>query len=299
MSKGQDLAAAGLRLAQADGQRLAEVDAGLRQEEGRRREVPEPGADVLGFPVHPLARLFPMMDERALEDLQADMAQHGQREPIWLLDGQVLDGRNRLLCARRLGLAPVVKTFEGADPAAFIISLNLRRRHLTESQRAMVASRLAQMPAHRPKGEAGGSTLSQAQAAQLLQVSRSAVQQARKVATEGAPALVEAVEAGVVPVSVAAAVVKEAPEVQADLVARGAPAMRRRARATRPLEPGAVDALAEAVDRLTAAARVFLFAHERAAGDPAQVEAVALVEAAQQVLQDGPAVVRALRKVEA
>jgi len=233
------------------------------------------------------------MDERALAELQADMAQHGQREPIWLLDGQVLDGRNRLLCARRLGLAPVVKVFEGADPAAFIVSLNLQRRHLTESQRALVASRLAQLPAHRPKGEAGA--LSQGQAAQLLQVSRSAVQQARKVETAGVPDLVQAVEAGAVPVSVAAAVAMEAPEVQADLVAQGVRAMRQRAR---PQGQGALDALADAVDRLTAAAREFLFAHERAAGEVPSQEAAALVEAARQVLQDGPAAARALRKVE-
>ena len=40
--------------------------------------------------------------------------------------------------------------FGGGDPMAFVVSANLRRRHLNESQRAMVSGRWANMPAHRP-----------------------------------------------------------------------------------------------------------------------------------------------------
>lgn len=44
---------------------------------------------------HDVANLFPMMRDDEYAALVADIHQHGQREPIWLLDGAILDGRNR------------------------------------------------------------------------------------------------------------------------------------------------------------------------------------------------------------
>jgi hypothetical protein len=44
---------------------------------------------------HRLADLFPMMDEAALAELAADIKANGQREPIKLWDGAIIDGRNR------------------------------------------------------------------------------------------------------------------------------------------------------------------------------------------------------------
>lgn len=54
---------------------------------------------------------------------------------------------------------------------AFVVSLNLHRRHLSESQRGMVAAKLANMPAHRPSDNSANLQTSQADAAKLLNVS--------------------------------------------------------------------------------------------------------------------------------
>ena len=45
--------------------------------------------------LHPLADLFPMMTDEELDELGEDMLKLGQREPIWLYEGKILDGRNR------------------------------------------------------------------------------------------------------------------------------------------------------------------------------------------------------------
>jgi ParB-like chromosome segregation protein Spo0J len=91
---------------------------------------------------HPVAAIFPMMDTVEFESLKADIQKHGQLEPIWTHDGKIIDGRNRYLACRELGIEPKIKEWEpvnGAELVDFVISLNLQRRHLTASQKALVA----------------------------------------------------------------------------------------------------------------------------------------------------------------
>ncbi len=73
---------------------------------------------------------------------------------------------------------------------AFVISLNLKRRHLSEEQRAMVAGRLANLKEGRPQKTAPiGAVVSQPDAAELLNVSRRSVQRAVAVQRDGTPDL--------------------------------------------------------------------------------------------------------------
>ena len=99
---------------------------------------------------HEYATLFPMLDESGLEELCADIEANGQTDPIWLYEGKILDGRNRAKACVKLGRKPEIKEYTGDDPLGFVLSKNAHRRHLSESQRAMVASKLATLPAHRP-----------------------------------------------------------------------------------------------------------------------------------------------------
>ena len=78
----------------------------------------------------------------------------------------------------------------------YVISLNLARRHLDESQRAMVAARLATLADGQTKGGAQICAASQPEAAARLTVSRRSVQHARVVLAQGIPALIAAVDQG-------------------------------------------------------------------------------------------------------
>ncbi|WP_144728465.1 ParB/RepB/Spo0J family partition protein [Extensimonas perlucida] len=158
------------------------------------------------FPLHPAAELFPVMDEAAFAALVADIAAHGQREPILVLDGQVIDGRHRLRACEQLGLDPLVRqvSADDGDPFGLVVSLNLHRRHLSEGQRAIIAARLATLPHGRPDANAQICAFTQDEAAQHLKVSRRTVQHARAVLDHGIDELQAAVKGGEISVSAAA-----------------------------------------------------------------------------------------------
>lgn len=158
------------------------------------------------YPLHPAAELFPVMDEAAFAALVADIAAHGQREPILILDGQVIDGRHRLRACEQLGLEPLVRqvSADDGDPFGLVVSLNLHRRHLSEGQRAIIAARLATLPHGRPDANAQICAFTQDEAAQHLKVSRRTVQHARAVLDHGIDELQAAVKGGEISVSAAA-----------------------------------------------------------------------------------------------
>jgi N6-adenosine-specific RNA methylase IME4 len=121
------------------------------------------------IPIHPLADIFPAIEGEAFEALKADIAANGLSVPITLWRGQIIDGRNRYRALVELGAVTgatagdidmrpwFVRTervdgLDAKDLPGFVISRNLTRRHLSESQRAMVAARLSEMSAPgRPK----------------------------------------------------------------------------------------------------------------------------------------------------
>lgn len=153
---------------------------------------------------HPYSEIFPLLTGADLEGLAADIKANGQREPIWLFDGKVLDGRNRFLACQKAGVRCAHRIYRGDDPLGFVVSLNVSRRHLTESQRGMAAARIATLrqgikPANLPVS-------TQTTAAETFKVSERTVRSARKVIEHGSPELQRAVEAGEVSVSRAASV---------------------------------------------------------------------------------------------
>jgi hypothetical protein len=87
---------------------------------------------------HPYADRFPMLADEDLDRLAADIAQNGLQSPVVVdAEGRILDGRNRWAACERAGVAPSTVTFDGDDAAAFVLSANVSRRHLSTGQQAM------------------------------------------------------------------------------------------------------------------------------------------------------------------
>lgn len=168
------------------------------------------------FAVHPAAEIFPLLSGAAFDELVADIRAHGLRQPIVLLDGAILDGRNRFAACAEAGVEPRFENYTGPDPVGYVVSTNLHRRHLTESQRAMVAARIANMAPGDNQFSGGGANLPDllgktakasvpvSEAADMLNVSERSVKAARAVQREAVPELIAAVESGAVAVSTAA-----------------------------------------------------------------------------------------------
>lgn len=160
---------------------------------------------------HKLADLFPRMSDAEIQDLANDIAAHGQHEPIVLLNGEILDGRNRMAACEIAGVEPRIAEYDGDDPLGYVVSLNLKRRHLTESQRAMVAAKLATAPSGLRtdlEPTANWQEVTSAEAADTLSVSERSVNRARAVRNGAPAAVVEAVERGEIPVSTAQKIMK-------------------------------------------------------------------------------------------
>ena len=156
---------------------------------------------------HPFANLRPLGDYSALID---DIGKHGQRDPIVLWNGQVLDGRHRYLACFRLNVPPVFEDFEGTEQEAlaFVLSKNLVRGHLTTSQRAMMIGRVTRTD-RGPRAQGVGprvDLLPVADAFVRAGVGRSTLLDAMKILKVGHDALTALVETGAVSVKDAAAV---------------------------------------------------------------------------------------------
>jgi hypothetical protein len=133
-----------------------------------------PGAgDMSGGATHPVAELFPPLPPAELDALAADIQANGLREPICRhRDGRIIDGRNRWAACEKAGVPCAAKVYQGKDEEllTFVLSMNLHRRHLDESQRAMVAAKVANLGEGRPKETSRIQPVSQASAAALLSV---------------------------------------------------------------------------------------------------------------------------------
>ena len=153
---------------------------------------------------HEIAKIFPLIQGKEFDELCDDIEKHGLREPIWLYEGKILDGRNRAEACSITGVELRTQEYEGDDLIGFVLSLNLHRRHLNESQRGMVAANIANLDNGQHSSSANLQSTSRHEAAEKLNVSERTVNNAKKVQSEGLPELADRVNEGTLPVSSAA-----------------------------------------------------------------------------------------------
>jgi len=165
----------------------------------------EAGGDaaMTSYDTHELALVFPPMSEPEFAAFKADIREHGQHEPILLYEGKILDGLHRYRACHELGRDPRVVRFEGNPRAAasLVLGRNFHRRHLTTSQRALLAAEMCKL---RPRGNTGTSPyLTAAQASTLMSVGEDLVKNAKHLLRYGDEELIRSVRDGVRSVSAA------------------------------------------------------------------------------------------------
>jgi len=148
---------------------------------------------------HPLADIFPLMEGEEFDALVEDIKDNWLREPITLYEDKILDGRNRYRAVVKADRLFKLKeenfrTYSGSDPLGLVVSANLHRRHLTESQRALIAARIVTTKLGDNQFNKPGIT--NKQAARLLSVSEATVKTAKDVAQKASPEIKEKVLKG-------------------------------------------------------------------------------------------------------
>ena len=203
---------------------------------------------------HPVADIFPAMSDAEFRELVEDIREHGQREPVWILeDKRVIDGKHRVKACAELGRSVEARVYHGEGDAIvdFVLSLNMVRRHLSINQKLAAAHkaipmyreqakqrRLAtlkrgeEMPVsanlrEREEGKAADHV------ADVFGVSPRSVERAETVYRDGVPELVQAFESDEVSVSAAAEVATLPDDEQREVVAAGPDAVKNAAKAVR------------------------------------------------------------------
>lgn len=179
--------------------------------------------------VHPVANIFPMMTQEEFESLKDDIQLHGQREPVVFWHDQLIDGRNRMMACQALGIeAEWCELDSDDDPVAYVVSHNLHRRHLSTSQRAMVAAKLADMRSGartdlvQIRTRLSPETMSSLDdAAKQLNVGRRIVASAKQIQATGSEELIAAVERDEISVSAGAEIAEMPVEDQIAVLAEG------------------------------------------------------------------------------
>jgi len=156
--------------------------------------------------IHEIAQIVPAMSEDQYQELKVSIKESGLIHPIITYEDAILDGRHREQACRELGIEPRYVGYAGQDPAGYVVAANVNRRHLDESQRAMIAAKIATMRQGRPEKSPIGEISTQAKAAQTLNVGKRSVERARKVLDHGVKQLQQMVGKGEMKVSEAAAI---------------------------------------------------------------------------------------------
>ena len=207
---------------------------------------------------HRFTEVFPLMDGDGLAELAADIKERGLDEPIVLFGGAIADGRNRYVACQAAGVAPVFDEFTGSEEEllGWVMARNLQRRHLSPSQRALIAAEVAE-PRFRRRGRRAiqEDDKALAVAARTVNVHVRTAQYAATLRKRGIAPLVELVRGGEMSLKVADKIATQTKTRQRRLVAAGPAAMVREYRRLGGKGSGSAEELAAIRAARHAAAR--------------------------------------------
>lgn len=219
---------------------------GKRWQEQQERQVTEKNEQAGVMEFHEVANIFPLMIGEEFDTLVEDIRQNGLIEPIWIHQGKIIDGRNRYRACIEAGVEPRYQEWqEKGSLVSFAVALNLKRRHLTQSQIAAISpeveERFAMEAKERQIALAGTrpnlnpdlvplvaqGTLSAKnergraaeQTAGALGIAHSYVSQAKKLKKD-APEILEKVKDGTMNIKEAQKVVQLSPEKRIEVIAQ-------------------------------------------------------------------------------
>ena len=194
---------------------------------------------------HPICLLMPLADEDELQNLTDDIRAHGLLDPIVLFEGRILDGRSRAAACESAGAPPRYVEFEGEREEAlmFVVSHNLKRRHLTKQAIADTLVEAEDFDLRYELGAPATADINEPAEADIKMsdprpktassrelaraaggaVSREMINATRKVKEKGEPELREAVKRGRIGVQDAARAADLPPEQQRAIAASSKP----------------------------------------------------------------------------
>ena len=95
---------------------------------------------MVRYELHPIVNLIPEMSAEEYNSLKDDISKYGQQEAILLFDNKIVDGRHRERACIELSIEPRYREWSGdGSLTELVLSLNVHRRHLSQSQKAAIA----------------------------------------------------------------------------------------------------------------------------------------------------------------
>lgn len=180
---------------------------------------------MVHYEIHPLANLMPEMTEQEFKNLKTDIEKNGLHEPIVLYEGKILDGRHRYRTCKELGIEAEFEILDEPPEniLAYVISLNINRRHLTDTQRAITAARM--IPIYEKEArerQKQGKTLlpngnkgrTSQKVAKLMNAKTRNVNRVRQVIKSNNSKLISKMESGQIPISLASKMVTHLDETE-------------------------------------------------------------------------------------
>jgi len=174
--------------------------------------------------LHKYCSMIPPMSKTEFSKLRDSISRDGLLVPIVMLGDEILDGRHRYQACKELDIEPITEQYSGVNPFNYAVSLNATRRHLTQSQRAMLAASIATLK----KGELGNGRKLEGQicpptikqASETLSISTSAIKTAKNIKENAPASIIKSIEAGTITLNAASKIIKN---IEPELLEKATP----------------------------------------------------------------------------